>query len=200
MRVERVPYDHCPQLAALPKPVETEVVPEDPRPLVDADLYRFEFKWDTDKRIIDGKEKRTLRFLDACRELRIPVQAVVRSEFGLDEALLAGRPIEARFRLTIDDHDNERVTVFDETIGHSSDSQWQRRFDPINRYAMKKVTMCIETEIDAGFDNPNDIVLWSNPLILSKTDRERRVQRQRQITEQERRLREQQLKAIGYVD
>jgi outer membrane protein assembly factor BamB len=200
MRVERVPYDHCPQLADLPRPVEVEVVPSDGRPLVDADLYRFEFKWDTDKRIIDGREKRVLRSVDDCRELRIPVQAVVRSEFGFDEGLLADRSIEARFRVTIDDHENERVVLFEETIDQSSDALWQRRVVPINRYAMKKITMCVETEIDARFEKPTDVVLWANPLVLSKTDRERRAQRHQQITEQERRLRDQQLKAIGYVD
>jgi hypothetical protein len=201
MRVERVPYDHCPQLDGLPRPDEREIVPHDPRPLIDADLYRFEFKWDTDKRIIDGKEKRALRSLDDCRRLRIPIQAVVRSEFGLDESLLAGRAVEARFRLTIDDHANEPVTLFDVTIDQSSaDLFWQRKVAPINRYAMKEITMCIETDVDAAFENPNEVVLWANPLILSKADRERRARRHQQITEQERRLREQQLKAIGYVD
>jgi hypothetical protein len=102
--------------------------------------------------------------------------------------------------VTIDDHENERVVLFEETIDQSSDALWQRRVVPINRYAMKKITMCVETEIDARFEKPTDVVLWANPLVLSKTDRERRAQRHQQITEQERRLRDQQLKAIGYVD
>jgi hypothetical protein len=92
------------------------------------------------------------------------------------------------------------VTLFDATIDQSSDVLWQRRVVPINRYALKKVTMCIDTDIDTDLENPGDIVLWANPLVLSKSDRERRAQRHQQITEQERRLREQQLKAIGYVD
>jgi hypothetical protein len=200
MRVARVPYDHCPQLADLPKPTEVEIIPEDRRPLIDADLYRFEFKRNTNKKMIDGGEKHVLTSLNCCRDLRIPVDAVVHGEFGFDGELLAGRSVKARFQLTIDDGENPRVTLIDETIDDRSDKLWVRRMVPINGYAMKEITMCVETDIQADFEIPSDVVFWATPLILSRADRERLAARNGHITEQERRLREQQLKSIGYIN
>ena len=40
-RAERVAYDHCPQLAVLPLPAETQVRPERAGPYVDNDLFNF---------------------------------------------------------------------------------------------------------------------------------------------------------------
>jgi hypothetical protein len=65
---------------------------------------------------------------------------------------------------------------------------------------MRMATMCIETDVKGEVANPEEVVLWANPQILSRKDRERRAARSERITDQERRLREQQLKALGYVD
>jgi hypothetical protein len=200
MRVERVPYDHCPQLADLPVPIETEVIPEDHRPHVDADLYRFEFKWKTDKRVIDGRGKWVIRSADGCRDLRIPFGATLRTEFGLDGERLAGRSVEARFRLTIDDDEGSPEALVDVTLDETSDPLWYRQTVSIQRYSMRVVTMCVETEIEGAIENPTEVVLWANPQILSRADKERRAAKSGRITEQERKLREQQLKALGYVD
>ena len=200
MRVERVPYDHCPQLAELPLPVEIPVIPEDRRPFVDTDLYGFEFKWQTERRKIDGRVRRLIGFTDGCRDLRVPVGATLRTEFGFDGELLDERAVEARFRLTIDDHERPSETLVDVVLNEKSDPLWRRQTVSIARYALRHVTMCIETEVEGGLPDPAEVVLWTNPQILSATDRERRAARSRRISEQERRLREQQLKTLGYVD
>jgi hypothetical protein len=200
MRVERVSYDHCPQLAELPTPVETQVVAEDRRPHVDADLYRYDFKWETDKRIIDGRGKWIIRSTEGCRDLRIPPSATLRTEFGLDRERLAGGSIEARFRVTIDDHEHPPETLVDVTIDETSQSLWHRKTLRLNRFSMREVTMCIDTEVDGDIENPSEVVLWANPQIMSQLDRDRKALRSQRITEQERKLQEQQLKALGYVD
>jgi outer membrane protein assembly factor BamB len=200
MRVERVPYDHCPQLAELPPPIETEVVPEDRRPHVDADLYRFDFKWETKKRNIDGRGKWIIRSTEGCRDLRIPPSATLRTEFGLDRERLAGGTIEARFRITIDDHERPPETLVDVTLDEASETLWHCESLRLKRFSMREVRMCIDTEIDGDIENPSEVVLWANPQIMSRVDRERKALRSRRITEQERKLQEQQLKALGYVD
>jgi hypothetical protein len=200
MRVERVPYDHCPQLVDLPTPAVSEVIPQNRRPFVDSDLYSFDFKWRTKKRKIDGRLKRMIQSKDECRDLRIPVSATLRTEFGLDGERLDGRAVEARFRLTIDDHERPPETLVDILLDEASDPLWQRQTVSIARYALREVTMCIETEVEGEFANPDGIVLWANPQILSAADRERRVARAERISEQEQRLREQQLRTLGYVD
>lgn len=200
MRVERVPYDHCPQLAALPTPVETEVIPEDRRPFVDADLYRFSFDWEADKRRIGNRERWVLRSNEGCRDLRIPVGANLVTEFGLDADLLGRKSIRSRFRLTIDDHQRPPETLVDATLDQTSDPLWRRQTASIARYGMRLVTMCIETEVEGDVADPSEIVLWANPQIRSREDREKRRARARRITEQERQLRAEQLEKLGYVD
>jgi hypothetical protein len=200
MRVERVAYDYCPQLAGLPAPAESEVIPEDGRPFVDPDLYRFDFKWQTEKKKIDGRTRRLIRSIDGCRDLRIPVGAVLRTEFGLDGERLDGRMVEARFRLTIDDHERQPETLVDVLLEESSDPLWKRQTASIARYALRQVTMCIDTEVEGDFTNQENIAVWANPQILSAADRERRTARSQRISDQEKRLREQQLRTLGYVD
>ena len=141
-----------------------------------------------------------IRPIDACRDVRIPVGATLQTEFGIDEERLDGRTITARFRVTIDDHERPPKTLVDAVLNDSSDPMWKRQTVSIARHALRELTMCIETEIEADFPNPESVVLWANPLILSAADRNRRADRSQRISEQERRLREQQLKTLGYVN
>jgi hypothetical protein len=200
MRAERVAYDHCPQLAGLPVPVESKVIPEDRRPFVDSDLYSFDFKWQTEKKKIDGRVRRLIRSVDGCRDLRVPAGANLRTEFGIDGERLDGRTVEARFLLTIDDHERPLETLIDVRLDENSDPLWTRQTVSIARYALREVTMCIDTSVEGDITESEGIVLWANPQILSAADRERRDARSQRISDQERRLREQQLRTLGYVD
>jgi hypothetical protein len=200
MRVERVPYDHCPQLADLPTPVETEVFPIDRRPWVDTHLYSYDFGYQTERRTVGGRLKRLLRSNDGCRDLRVPVGATLRTEFGIDGERLNGGSVRARFRLTIDDHERQPETLIDVKMDESTDPLSLQKTHSIGRYAMRVVTMCIETAVEADVTDPVGVVYWVNPQIQSRADRKKRAARSERITEQERRLREQQLKALGYVD
>jgi len=200
MRVERVAYNYCPQLVDLPVPAESEVIPEDGHPFVDSDLYSFDFKWQTEKKKIDGRTRRLIRSIDGCRDLRIPGGAVLRTEFGFDGERIDGRAVEARFRLTIDDHERPPETLVDVLLDESSDPLWRRQTVSIARYAFRQVTMCIDTEVDGDFTDPEGVVLWANPQVLSAADRERKAGRSQRISDQEKRLREQQLRTLGYVD
>jgi len=200
MRPERLPYDHCPQLAALPRPVETEVrVQGDRRPFVDVDLYRFAL---TDEdfvtRTVAGHSRRLVREDNECRELLMPPGAAMWVEFGIDEERLQGRWIEARFRLTVDAGDGPPETMLDRTLNLESESPWRGRNLRLGRFAYKRVTMCVATEAQGEMENPLEMVAWGNPLISSRVQRPFQEKPER-LTEQERRLREQQLQALGYV-
>jgi hypothetical protein len=199
MRVERLPYDHCPQLADLPEPIEEEVVPGDRRPFVDADLYRFDFLWQTKERVIDGRARQIIAANNGCRELRIPPGAALRAEFGIDRQRLAGHPYQARFRLSIDDHVVPPVILIDETLDDSADPPSGSRHVSLAAYALREVDLCLETVVDGDFEDAAAIAYWVNPQIRSKEERSRQAERSRTLSEQERRLREQQLQAFGYV-
>jgi len=199
MRPERLPYDHCPQLAALPRPVETEVrVQGDVRPFVDVDLYTFALTEEFAARTVAGFSRRLLRTDNECRELLIPPGAEMWVEFGIDEQRLRGRWLEARFRLTVDDGDGPPETILDRTLNPESESPWRGRSWRLGRFAYKRVTMCVATEAEGEMENPLDMVAWGNPQVSSPVQRPYEEPTET-VTEQERELREQQLRALGYV-
>ena len=200
MRPRRLPYDHCPQLAALPRPVETIVrAPGRRRPFVDVDLYRFLFSEDIVVRTVAGRSRRLMRKDNECRKLLIPPGAAMWVQFGIDEERLDGRSVEARFRLTVDNGKGPPRTILDQTLSSESESRWRRRHLRLGRFAYKPVTMCVTVEVKGEMENPLKMVAWGSPVISSSVQRpfEKKPER---ITEQERRLREQQLKALGYVE
>ena len=176
------------------------MVLKDRRPFVDIDLYSFEFKWRTEKRVIGGRVKRLISSLDGCRDLRIPVGAALKTDFGIDGERLAGESVRARFRLTIDDHERPMETLIDVTLEESSDPLFYRKTQSISRFALREVTLCIDTDVEGGAAETDGVVYWANPQIQSKAERVRRTDKAKRLTKQEKKLREQQLKALGYVD
>jgi hypothetical protein len=201
MRPERLPYDHCPQLAALPRPEVAEVIVEgDGRPYVDIDLYRFALTEEFVTRDLGGFSRRLLTSLDECRELLIPPSAKMWVEFGIDEERLQGRKIEARFELTVQGQDGHRQTLLERHLDTDSDSPWRGRWFPLGRYSYERVKMCVSTEVMGEMENPEEMVAWGNPLIKSTAHHPYEERKEERVSERERKLREQQLKALGYVN
>jgi hypothetical protein len=201
MRPERLPYDHCPQLAAFPRPVEAEVKIEgDTRPYVDIDLYRFALTEEFVTRDLGGYSRRLLRSLDECREVLIPPSAKMWVEFGIDEERLLGRKIEARFQLTVQRRDGPSKTLLDRHLQTESNSPWRGRWLPLGKYSYERVRMCVSAEVTGEMDNPEEMVAWGNPLIKSTAHHPYEERKEERVSERERKLREQQLKALGYVN
>jgi hypothetical protein len=201
MRPERLPYDHCPQLAAFARPEETEVrVEGDTRPYVDIDLYRFALTEEFTTRDLAGFSRRLLRGLDECRELRMPPGAEMWVEFGIDEARLEGQWLEARFRLTVQRRGEPPETVLDRTLNPDSKSPWRGRWVGLGKFSYQQVRMCVATEVAGEMEKPEEMVAWGNPLIKSPVHHPNDEQKQARVNEREKKLREQQLKALGYVN
>jgi hypothetical protein len=199
MRPQRLPYDYCPQLAALPRPVETEVrVEGHRRPFVDVDLYRFSLSEDFVTRVVAGNSRRLVRGDNECRELLIPPGASMWLEFGIDEERLEGRWVEARFRLTVDTGNGVPETLLDRTLNPESVSPWRGRDLRLGRFANQLVKMCVATEAQGEMEDPLEMVAWANPRIYSRVQRPFEENPER-LNKQERRLRKQQLEALGYV-
>jgi len=200
MRVARLPYDHCPQLAAISRSPETRVRPKKREPYVDQDLYRFEFLQNTEQRMIDGRERPLLRSLDICRELLMPVGPLLRLEFGLDKIRLEDRDLEARFQVTVATDGQPPETLMETTV-HSGDAKlWLRRSINLRDYQLQRLTMCLSASVDGATGDGERAAAWANPSILSRREQLAQGNRRRRVTEQERRVREQNLKALGYVE
>ncbi len=201
MRPERLSYDHCPQLAALPHPEEIEVrVEGDTRPYIDIDLYRFALIEDFTTRDVAGFSRRLLRSLDGCRELLMPPGAKMWLEFGIDAERLQGREIEARFQVTFQRHGGDPETVLDRRLDQDSESPWRGRWFQLSRFGYQRVRMCVATEVSGEMENSEEMVAWGAPMIRSPGQGPDEELEQERISEREKTLREQQLKALGYVN
>jgi hypothetical protein len=200
MRVARLPYDYCPQLAAMSRSPETRVRAKKREAYVDQDLYRFEFLQNTEQRMIDGRKRPLLRSLDACRELLMPVGPVLHLEFGLDEGRLEDRDLEARFQVTVTTDGQPPETLMEATV-HSGDPElWRRRSINLKDYQLRRLTLCVAASVDGGVEDGEQAAAWASPSILSRREQLAQGNRRRRVTDQERRVREQNLKALGYVE
>jgi len=200
MRLERLSYDHCPQLARLPIPEAVEVSPNDDRPFIDIDLYKLGLVNDTERRDINGRDRKVMSWNTGCRKLVIPPDATLKIDFGIDESLLGDQSVRARFHLTIT-IDGRPKTLLDETIDAVSDTLWQRKTFALDELAYKSVEMCIAIDdADGNGMDLEQIAVWGAPVISSSTQRPTLKATEERITAEERKLRDQQLEALGYVN
>jgi hypothetical protein len=200
MRDERIPYDHCPQLAAIGEPTEIEITTDETRPYVDMDLYRFAFSDDIARKTIAGRKRKVLKWQNGCQELLIPPDASLIARFGYDEERLEGGRLKARFRLTAAERGDSPATLFDATLSSDSIGHQRERRRDLEEFAFKWVTMCVSTEAEGAMEDPLALVYWSMPVIRSWSQHPKDERPGKEISEQERRLRKQQLEALGYVD
>lgn len=199
MRLERLPYDHCPQLAELSVADPVEVRPADDRPFVDIDLYKLGLVNATERRSVGGRERRVMSWLNGCRKLLIPPDATLKVGFGIDEKQLAHRSVTARFRLTISSG-GPPEKILDVMLDSESDKLWRRKTFPLDALAYQSVEICIQTDLDGERADSGQLVAWGAPVISSSTQRPTLKAPENRITEEERKLRDQQLEALGYVN
>ena len=121
-------------------------------------------------------------------------------EFGIDEARLEGRWLEARFRLTVQREGEAPETVFDRNLNQESESPWRGRWIGLGRFRYQPVQMCVATEVIGEMENPEEMVAWANPLIKSRIQHPYDERKRARVNQREKELREQQLKALGYVN
>ena len=98
----------------------------------------------------------------------------------------------------MDDGKGPPRTLLDRTLNPESVSPWRGENIRLSGYGYKRVTMCVATEAEGEMEKPLSVVAWGNPLVSSSIQHPYE-ERAEILTEQERKLREQQLQALGYV-
>ena len=130
----------------------------------------------------------------------MPPASTMWVEFGIDAERLQGRQLEARFRITVASRGDEPKTILDVSLDETSESLWRGRRLPLARYTYQRVEMCVSTEVSGEMENPEDMVAWGNPLVQSPIQHPSGELSEEQDTAREKKLREQQLRALGYVN
>lgn len=199
MRIERLPYDHCPQLAGLRREPETAVSRGAELPYIDAELYAFALAEERISRDVNGKKRQLVLKYDICRELLIPPKAWLSVEYGLDEERLRWGELSARFRLVLKSNGSS-LTMVDDTVKSSAEELWRRRLVHIGRMSFQRVEMCLSVATEGGFLGERQAVVWGVPRIRSKAQHPTAERPSRRVTAEEEKVRRQQLEALGYVD
>jgi hypothetical protein len=178
----------------------TKILPEDPRPFVDGDLFGFALPEKVERRKVAGRERKLVPENRDCQDLLIPPGARLRVEYGIDRDLEWPEWLEGRYELWILDGGTKRKLV-DAQLGGSADA-WYRSRSWINLedLAYRRIEMCVSASVLEGDEDDLGELVWGNPVIESTTQRPPRLLTAEKISEREKRLQEKQLKALGYAD
>ena len=198
MRVERLAYDHCPQLAALALPKEVQVTPEDYEPFVSRDLYDLYFRRAKRERTVGGNERTVLLRQGGCRGVVIPPRAWLKVDFGFDESRLPEEGGSVRFKMTLR-REEGLETLFDVELYSDSDELWISRRILLTDAAYESLQVCYSIESDDG-GPVKQAALWGTPVIVSAARVVEDSEAPAPLSKEERRLRKRQLEALGYVN
>ena len=203
MRLERYPYDHCPQLERLGRPDERAVRSRRAHPYVSQELHFFAVSGEYRSRPVAGERRQLVRDPNSCRELVIPAQPALAVGYGVDVKAPGAAAVDADFGLTITRLDTgQRRVLVDDTVRGDEPEPWRQLWIPLPGLDFTRVELCLElaTPGGNGSDPERPAAVIENPRVWAG-DRPTlpRQWTEEQLSEQEQRLREEQLRAIGYI-
>ncbi len=207
VRPGRYAYDHCPQLASLPRPAEVAVRPPAGYRHVDPAIYRFASGMEIRKPIVDGRRRFFLANNGQCQRLRLPVAPTVQVTYGLDGRSLgrrARRGQAVRFALTVGPEGGERVELFSDRVPLKKKIDQRTRTLGIESWAGLAVEMCVVTEGvgRGGGAAAERLAFWESPLILAGDLFEAAPAAEledQELTPEEAEARREHLRTLGYV-
>ena len=203
MRVLRYPADHCRQLQRLGDPGGTEVPPRVGAPYVSQDLHTFAVSGEYRNREVAGLRRQLVTDTGSCRQMVLPSRPALSVGYGLDADAPGLDGVAARFVITVDGPETgEPRIVVDETLTVSTPELWRQPWIPLPDFEHQTVLMCLQLETAAGngTDPDRPVAVIENPRVYSGDQPTLpRKWRDGPLSDQERAIREQQLKAIGYI-
>ena len=203
VRAVRVARDACPQLARLAVPTPRAVVPPAGYGFVDRDAYRFARKGARTEVSIDGKPHTVLAAEGLCSDLVLPYGARAELGFGVDPSQWNGTENLPVFTLHLAAQGTDKkVVLLRESVGANGDS-WRRRTISLAPYALRPVRLCVEIQ-DAAAGGIR-WAWWEQPSIHAAGDRSRTDEEEDEtlggdLTPEERKVQEEHLKSLGYVN
>jgi hypothetical protein len=147
---------------------------------------------------VAGSERELTRENEVCRSLFIVPNSAMRVGCGISRNDRQSGSLEGRFRLTIRGG-GVREKLVDATVA-GRDAWIGMRGIPLDEFADRQVTMCLTATVVGGDGEDKGELVWGNPIIEPRSREIAESRPAAPVTEQERRLQEQQLKALGYVD
>lgn len=209
MRPERYRYDHCPQMADLTRAEPERIRSRLKHAFVDQELHNFAVPGEYEVRKINGKKRSVILPEIRCRELIVPHRATVGLSYGLDRSRLGRLDLSATFRFTVrtitneDPLGGETTVLYEDVIASDSEKLWRKRWIPLGPPPYRRIEMCVDVDVDGDVDADRALrIVAVENIRIDSRDRPRLPKEFRswEPTEQERRIQEQQLMALGYVN
>ena len=203
MRLERYPYDYCRQLRLLGSPDPRPVASRRTHPYISQEQHFFAVSGEYRSRLVAGERRQLVRDPNSCRELMIPAKPFLSANYGVDVRASGSEDVVAHFRYTLEPVDGgERRVVVDRTVRGDDPEPWHIEWIQLPGLDFRRANLCLELETpDGNGDDPDrPAAVIENPRVWAG-DRPTLPRRwtEDQLSAQEQRLREEQLRAIGYV-
>lgn len=200
-RPSRIPYDHCPQLAALGRPIESAVRPRPDHLHVSPQAHAFGSQRNIARVRIDGVKRSALVEPNLCKRVFVPNDAEVWLGYGLNSRAAAkdGRSeYSARFRVLAARQGGPPEALFDRTV--TLESNWYEDIVPLDQFAGTWIELCLSLESDRNKDE-RELAYWHNPVIRRRSARPLMPQGEIQPpTAEEADAERQRLEALGYLN
>lgn len=204
MRVERYPYDHTPQLAALPRPAEERVERRNPRRHVDEDLYTFALPHQTRDLKVGDRELTALKETTICRRLLLPERPELSVGWGVKPR--KGQPpreVEVSLAVTVKpEGDGEpRVVLAREERFQLGGEDPTPLSEPerigLEEFGLQAVELCLSA-LGTGERPAPPVFFWGPPGVRSSN---RTVAEQSEAVDPAvKAVQDKHLKALGYID
>ncbi len=203
VRAVRVARDACPQLARLAWGASKAVVPPAGYGFVDRDAYRLARKGARTDVLIDGKPRTVLAAESVCSDLVLPFGARAEIAFGVDPTQWNGTENLPVFTMHLTPQGTaKKIVLLRESVGADGDA-WRQRTIPLGAYALRPVRLCVE--IDGAAADGIRWAWWEQPSIHAAGDKGRTDEGEDEgvggdLTPEERKVQEEHLKSLGYVN
>ncbi|MFQ5526329.1 MAG: arylsulfotransferase family protein [Thermoanaerobaculia bacterium] len=205
-RPSRVAYDHCPQLASLPRPRQASVRPASGYRYVDPPAYVYARPNAIAKVRIDGVERRALKEKNSCARVLAPRAAEIRLGYGINGrgAGRSGRTTyRARFGVAVRTSDGSADVLLSDVLDLEQ-ATWREKNLSLDPYALRWVDICltIEGAGPASETEPTHFAFWTDPAIVSELQQAEAESASTpvELTPEEAEVQRKHLRALGYID
>lgn len=203
MRVERYPSNHCRRLRALDTPLERAVPPQRRWPYISQELHTFAVSGEYRHQEVAGRRRQVVKDANSCRQMVLPAAPALSLGYGIDPQAPGVEGVRARFTVTLERLDTgERRKLVDDTVAVDDPELWRQPWIPVEGLEFRTVRLCLELETPNGNGSAHNhpAAVIENPRIYSGDQPVLpRKRTDPKLSEEERKLREEQLRAIGYI-
>jgi hypothetical protein len=202
MRVERYAPDHCRQLKSLHRRDLRAVPPQRRWPYISQELHTFAVSGEYRHLEVAGRIRQVVKDPSSCRQMVLPAQPALSVGFGIDPTAPGAEGVTARLTITLESVDSGQITtLLDQTASSDDEELWHQPWIPVSGHDFRTVLLCLSLNTPHGNGNaPNHpAAVIENPRFYAGDHPQPPRRPEEELSEQEKQLREEQLRAIGYI-